>query len=153
MITREQIFGALFNLASTGEGRPGRITWPGGGQLAYTSRKVKLWADLTAQPALCQAEPKEAISQVTGLPSKRLLKASWMLFHSTATGSLIPPTITNNNALDAIEALLAPPDDGTGRQTLGGLVHHCWIEGDIFKDPGDLDDQALLIVPISILVP
>ena len=37
--------------------------------------------------------------------------------------------------------------------TLGGLVHHCFIDGKVFKDPGDLDGQALIIVPITVLAP
>ena len=50
MIARETIFNALFALA-------GEVTWgepPAG--FAYLARRVKLWGDLAAQPALCQAE-------------------------------------------------------------------------------------------------
>ena len=54
--------------------------------------------------------------------------------------------------LDAVQALF-PADDPDRVQTLGGLVHHCFISGKLFKDPGDLDGQALIIVPIKILVP
>lgn len=153
MISRESIFSALFGLVSNGEGRAGKISWPGGGGFQHTSRRVRLWDDLPAQPALSQAEPDETITQVTGRPGKRLMSASWMVFHKAGQGSAQPATITNNAILDALEAAIAPPDDGLGRQTLGGLVHHAWIEGKVFKDPGDLDGQALLIVPIKLLVP
>ena len=40
--------------------------------------------------------------------------------------------------LAAIDAALAP-SALTGLQTLGGLVSHCWIEGKLMKDAGDLD--------------
>lgn len=36
-----------------------------------------------------------------------------------------------------------------GKQTLGGLVYHCWIEGDVF--PEVMDNQMILAVPIMIL--
>jgi hypothetical protein len=36
---------------------------------------------------------------------------------------------------------------------LGGLVTHCWIEGRIEIHPGDLDGQAIAVVPIRMLVP
>ena len=51
---------------------------------------------------------------------------------------------------------MPPPSDpgfNDQRLTLGGLVHHCWISGKVFKEQGDLDGQALLVVPIAILVP
>ena len=54
--------------------------------------------------------------------------------------------------LDALEEALAPPP-GFDRQTLGGLVHYCRIEGRVVKDPGDLDGQGLALVPIKILAP
>jgi hypothetical protein len=44
----EGIYQALFGLASG-------LAWPGGGALAFSSRRVKTFEDLPAQPALCQA--------------------------------------------------------------------------------------------------
>jgi len=37
--------------------------------------------------------------------------------------------------------------------SLGGMVDHCWVEGETLKDPGDLDGQGLIIVPLNILLP
>jgi hypothetical protein len=37
--------------------------------------------------------------------------------------------------------------------TLGGLVNYCRIEGDIETDEGLLGEQAVAIIPVSILVP
>jgi len=54
-----------------------------------------------------------------------------------------------NTILDALEAALNPANGA--RQTLGGLVSHCRIEGAVLKDPGDLDGDGLLWVPIKIL--
>lgn len=150
MTTREQIFQALFALAST-------VTWGSAQSFAYTSRRVKLWDDLPAQPALCQAEHEESSTQATRLPYLRTFKAAWLIYHTTGKDKGSAPTIVNNQILDGIQAVLAPSPSDPGwpdeRLTLGGLVHHCFIDGTIFKDPGDLDDQALMVVPITLLVP
>ncbi len=156
-VTREQVYGALFALISQGEGQPGRITWGSGQTLAYTSRRVRLWDSLPAQPALCQAEHDETYAQATRLPYKRVWTASWLIYHKAGSDPNAVPTQTSNPLLDAVEVALQPAPTDPGfpepRNTLGGLVHHCFISGKIFKDPGDLDGQALIIVPITMLVP
>ena len=157
MTSREAIYAALFALVSQGEGLPGAIAWGAGETLAFTSRRVRLWAEVPAQPALCQAEHDETVVQQTRLPYRRKFTASWLIYHAAGADPAATPASTSNAILDAIEAVFTPvpPDPGwnDSRLTLGGLVHHCWIDGKVFKDPGDLDGQALIIVPISILVP
>ncbi len=49
--------------------------------------------------------------------------------------------------------MLAGDDPGTGNLTLGGLVQRVWIDGEAFRDPGDLDSQGLVIVPLKIQYP
>lgn len=156
--TREQIYSALFALISTGEGLPGTVTWGAGQTFPFTSRRVRLWDDLPHQPAVCQAEHDEHVSQVTRLPYKRTYTASWLIYHRAGLeypGS--PPGSYSNQILDAIEPLFEPPPTDPAwpdeRLTLGGLVHHCFIDGRIFKDAGDIDNQALIVIPITILVP
>ena len=157
MTTREQIYAALFTLVSTGEGSSGTLAWGSNQAFVYTSRRVKLWDDLPSQPALCQAEQGETVTQATGFPPKRTFRASWLIYHKAGASPSAVPTTANNEILDAVEALFVPTPADPGfpdkRLTLGGLVHHCWIDGRIIKDPGDLDGQALMVVPISILVP
>ena len=36
------------------------------------------------------------------------------------------------------------------RQTLGGLCDNAWIEGDVLRDNGNLDQQCVLIVPVIV---
>lgn len=145
-VSRERVFNALFELANG-------VTWgapPRGFQ--YFARRVKLWADLAGQfPALCQAEHDETVDQVSRLPSKTTLQASWIIYHDAGKDTGAVPATESNLILDAVQALF--PGDPENGQTLGGLVHHCWISGRVFKDNGDLDGVALLIVPIKILVP
>jgi hypothetical protein len=146
MSTREDVFGALFALGSG-------LTWGSPARtLAYSARRVKLWDDLPAQPALCQAEQDEDVTEVTRLPSKTTYSASWLIYHNVGKDPAATPATETNLILDAIQALF-PSGDPDQVQTLGGLVHHCFISGKVFKDSGDLDGQALIIVPIRILVP
>jgi hypothetical protein len=152
MPTREAIFSALFALVSTGEGLAGTLAWGDGQGLAYTSRRVRLWGDIPVQPALCQAEHDETVTEATGLPSKTTLSASWLIYHEAAKDPAAVPTTQTNQILDAVQALF-PAGDPDNVQTLGGLVHHAFINGKVFKDSGDLDGQALIIVPITLLIP
>ena len=56
--------------------------------------------------------------------------------------------------MEAFEAAFLVPDNfSTNSNTLNGLVYWCRIEGKVFKDPGDLDSQTLLIVPIIVEMP
>ena len=75
-----------------------------------------------------------------------------VIYHNVGVDPNAIPATESNLILDAIQAVF-PSNDPDLRQTLGGLVHHCFISGKVFKDPGDLDNQALIIVPIKILVP
>ena len=146
MTSRETIFQALFDLAAS-------VTWgsPRAG-FAHSARRVKHWDDLPAQPALCQAEQGEDVVEVTGRPSITTLSATWLIYHDAGKDPAATPASLSNQILDAVQALF-PSGDPDQVQTLGGLVHHCFISGRVFKDPGDLDGQALIIVPIKILIP
>jgi hypothetical protein len=142
----EAIYQALFGLASG-------LVWPGGGVLAFSSRRVKTFEDLPAQPALCQAETDETVVQVTSLQSLTTLGASWLIYHQAGKDDDAVPAQTTNAILTAVKALFVDPTDPTFAQTLGGAVHKCWIEGRIQKFQGDFDGQTLIVVPIKILVP
>jgi len=146
MTAREDVFNALFALTAG-------LAWGSPAQtLAYSARRVKLWDDLPAQPALCQAEQDEDVTEVTGLPSKTTYSANWLIYHNVGKDPAATPATETNLILDAVQALF-PSGDPDQVQTLGGLVHHCFISGKVFKDSGDLDGQALIIVPIKILAP
>lgn len=156
---REAIFQALF--AQT-EG----VQWNIGTQLAPVmegfkkrTRRIALFSDVPdkEQPWLGQSEHGESISQVSRMPYKAVLQAQWVVYHVAAKQPNSIPTSRNNQILDALQAAIAPAKTDPGypdeRNTLGGLVYHCYIDGEVFKDPGDIDNQGMLVVPIRILVP
>ena len=145
MVSREAIHQALFACVSAASwGSP-----PVG--FAYASRRVRLLDDLPSKPALCQGEHGEEVERIAGQPPRRFLLATLMIHHVTGDPDL-PGATVNNLILDALDWALRP-DCPDGCCTLGGLVAHAAIEGEVVKDPGDLDGKALLTVPVRILVP
>ncbi len=142
----ERIYQALFDLTQN-------LAWSPSGALAFSGRRVKTFEDLPAQPALCQAETDETVAQVTSQEAVTTLGASWLIYHQAGKDDGAVPAQTTNAILGAVRALFVDPSEPDFAQTLGGLVHKCWIEGRIQKFQGDLDGQTLIVVPIKILVP
>jgi hypothetical protein len=117
------------------------------------SRRLKLWADTpkSQRPALFVTERHEQKNwQSETLPGKTILNVD-LFAYIDASDKNATPAIALNTVLDAIETALTPAPGESGRQTLGGLVSHCRIEGQILKDPGDLDGDGLLWAPLKIM--
>jgi hypothetical protein len=148
--TRNQVFTALFALTASLE------IDAGGTLFALRSRKFKAWSAVPAdqQPALFQTEHTEQSTQRTGMDAARRFHASWTVYlRSDDSDPLDLGTVKLNDCLDAIENAFAGATDLQGKQTLGGLVYHAYIDGQIIKIPGDEDGQGMLVVPITLLVP
>lgn len=144
IITRETVMTALFDLIST--------------SYAFTtvSRKLKLWTDVPMEqrPYMAMAERLEENTGndrgLAGVPVVRTWHVDFYVY-TDAHSAEVPASLLNP-ILDAVE-LAMRPSAVTGRQTLGGLVAHAWIVGQTFKDPGDIDGDGMLVIPVSILVP
>lgn len=154
MMDEELIYAAL-------AARMADVEWTRGDasvhQFKVTSRRVKMFSDATVQPACYQAEPASSEGQVTGMPYKTILEAFWIIYHNVSKDKNAIGTTENNLIVKGCREALAPRPTDVGfldkRNTLGQLVHHCFIQGRIFKEPGDLDGQAMLTIPIKLLVP
>jgi hypothetical protein len=112
------------------------------------SRRWRPWSEVPSneQPALFMVCQNQTVAvDGRGIPPKRRLAVRLYLYSQNSDPGL------QNDLLDALEAALEPVDEET--LTLGGLVSHCRIEGEIETDEGLLDTQAVAVVPISILVP
>jgi len=138
MITRETIYAALFSKLSAVAG------------FVTVSRRLKHWTDTppAAQPALFVIQRREAVVTVPGLNPVYTLEVDAYLYAYSGDLTASPAQLLNP-LLDAVTATLLP-DAATNKQTLGGLVQHCWIEGNIETDEGVLGSQAVAIVPIRI---
>jgi hypothetical protein len=123
------------------------------------SRRVKLFSDVPSsqQPACFQAEWNDSAAQVTNEPYKWELDVNWIIYQSVGNDKGAVPATENNLILDGVRKVLAPQPSDPGfpdeRNTLGGLAYKVFISGRVFKDPGDLDNQGMLVVPIKVLVP
>jgi hypothetical protein len=146
-VARETVMSALVALLESAA-----FAQPVNGQsgFALVSRRLKLWSDVpkSQRPALFIAEHREQQSyQNEALPAKTTLSVDLFVYIDASDRNTVP-AIALNTLMDALEGALKP---ATGaRQTLGGLVSHCRIDGPVLKDPGDLDGDGLLWVPLKI---
>lgn len=138
---REAIYAALFSLAS------------GAASFVTKTRRIKEYADVDAatQPAILQLQLGEEWNAPVGKPP--IVTFSCKLFIYCESNDPTQPVSTQiNNLLDAVMAALAPPlMPPTFRQTLGGLVQHAGITGEVTIIEG-LTGQSEATVPIKILV-
>lgn len=117
------------------------------------SRKLRLWDEVPPelQPALFMTEHTERnVMQHRGLPDNRRWEIQLFIYATIQDDQV--GSIVLNNLIDALEAIMRP-DVSTNVFTIGGTVYRAWTEGEIRKDPGDLDGQALARVPLSISAP
>lgn len=146
--TRESIISDLFaKLSSVTFLQPvtGKTTF------VTTSRRLKLWTDVprNSRPALymtCHGESFSYKTENTPAVVKFNVKI-WVYLDTSDTTTA--PDSDINVVLDAIDKVLNP-GPGEQRLTLNGKVSHCRIDGEVFRDPGDLDNDGLIIIPISI---
>ena len=142
MISREQIYSAIFALASAKTG------------IKSSSRRLKHWEEVAPgdQPALFMVQRHENAKMVTRIPTIWTLRVDFVLYGHNSGQDSVAPMISLNPIVDAIVAKLIPPP-GVEEQTLGGLVHRCRIEGDILTDEGQLGNQAIVVIPVTIIAP
>ena len=121
------------------------------------SRRLKLWSDVAAasRPAcfLFEGGGETYLRTASGL-LRRSLDVKLFAYLDAKDPAAIGATAINA-IMDALDDALAPAgaDIAGDRTTLGGAAYDCRIEGRPLKDPGDLDGDALLIVPIRIILP
>jgi hypothetical protein len=144
-MTREAAFSALFATVFS--------AYPWG----LASRRMKLWSEVPAalRPAFFQFESGPETYQWTSpAVPKRTLEAKLFLYFD-ARDPTVPGATAINNALDAIDAALAPAgsDLNLGRQTLGGTVYDCKVVGVPVRDTGDLDGDGLAVIAVRLVAP
>lgn len=127
----------------------GATTW------RTVSNRLRLWGDVSVdqQPAAFLVTHKETDEyRGLGLLRRRLDLGVWCYCRSdNAPGAPMLDTM-----MDAFEAsFIQQGVDNVSQNlnTLGGLVYWIRLEGKVFKDPGDLDNQTLLIVPFTVEMP
>jgi hypothetical protein len=141
---REPAMAALFTLISN--------AYPWGNDLTI-ARRLKLWSDVPPEqrPAVFQFEgARNPYTWPTRQLAKRVLKPVWFIYLDARDPNVIGSQQINA-VLDAVEIAMRP-DSIDGRLTLGGLCWHAQIAGEVLQDPGDLDGDGLIIVPIEVTI-
>lgn len=121
------------------------------------SRKLKLWTDVppASRPACFLFEGgQETYSWSESAIPKRAIEAKLFIYLNAKDQSVLGASLVNG-VMDALDAAFAPSgaDLSLGRNTLSGTVYNCRIDARPLKDPGDLDGDALLIVPVKMFLP
>jgi hypothetical protein len=120
-------------------------------QFKTVTRRLRHWQDVPSedQPALYMEHAGELAQVVRGQPTRIVLEVNlWIYVRSE--GDPVGPIL--NPLLDLVEKALQPQNDGDHVLTLGGVVHHVWIEGQTQIFEGDLGEEAVAIVPVKVLV-
>lgn len=143
---RESAISALINLVA------GAYPWTLG-----PARRLKLWSDIpsASRPACFLFEGgQETYSWNESALPKRIIEVKLFIYLNAKDPSIVGAALLNGvmDALDTAFAL-SGSDLALGRNTLGGAAFNCKIDGKALKDPGDLDGDALLIVPVKIVLP
>lgn len=126
----------------------GALTWN------TVGNKLKLYSDVSReqQPAAYVVTHQETSEyRGLGLLRRRLNLGIWCYCYpeETTSGADLLDTL-----MEAFESAFCVPDDpSTGNLTFQGMVYWCRIEGRVFKDPGDIDGQAMMIVPMVVEMP
>lgn len=147
MLVREPIYAALFTLLTTAPGIAGAFAMYGRYLRHHSQTKVK--------PAffLVQNHGETHVKVGKGIPSKRTLGCSAVMYFDENDPTNNPPATLCNNAMDAIDNALNNPGNPGNVQTLGGLVEHVYLEGKVIIDEGLLQQTSIVVVPIAILIP
>lgn len=125
------------------------------GQTAWKTvdNRLKLFnsVDASLQPAAYLVTHRETDEyRSLGLLRRRLDLGIWCYARSDNS----PGAPALDTMMEAFEATFCTPDSvKSGQFTLGGMVYWCRIEGKVFKDPGDIDNQAMLVVPLVVEMP
>lgn len=132
----------------------GSTTWA-----STPSRRLKMFnnIDPSAQPAVFLVQHREGYeTRGFGIPARRWLEVGLWCFAPTGDESVIGDELLDS-MMEGIETVMNVADDLMRNvQTLGGLCYYAQIdkESNMFiRDPGDIDGQALLILPVKIMLP
>jgi len=147
---RESIYAAIFTFWSN-------LTVGGSPAFKSATRKLKIWENVEPedQPALLQLQRRETVTRPKGLPARWTLTVDLYLYVHTGANndpSVVPSQLLNP-LMDAVEAAMIVDDVGNNAVTLGGLVSHCFIDGAVEIFEGNLGDQAVCIIPLTVVVP
>lgn len=133
-----------------------------GGQFTLSGRRDRApeQAASPEKPGLFLIKPRESYKYASeeehGVPPVRDLQFLAAVYTDVGADPNAVPADLIDDLLDAIDTALAPPAmdqlQNGGRQTLGGLVYDCRIEGDVELAPGDEQGKGQVAIPIRVIL-
>ncbi len=141
--TRQVALAALVQLVN------GAFAW-----VTPTATKLRHFADCDKSTLprafVCQNGPETY--SYSGTMQIRTIEVRLFIY---SDGAIVNGSDLQNQILEALDAALMPQgaEQAIGRNTLGGVVHQCRLEGSIEREPGDLDGYAVIVAPIKIIIP
>ena len=131
-----------------------------GGQFFKKGRRDRApeQAASPGKPGLYLVKPREHYTwsedASRGVPPTRELYFLAVIYTDVGKDAEAVPADIIDDLLDALDQALAPSYtdqiSNGGRQTLGGLVYDCRIDGDIESGPGDNQGKGETAVPITV---
>ena len=143
-IPREQIYSALFSTLQSSLGL----------KFATMSRRWRMPEQVSpeSRPALFQVQTGErAKTNATGEPIIWIATVDLVIYTQGSGDEQTIPSQELNALLDALEAAIAPPANSDGKQTLGGIVSHCRLQGSARITENVNGAAAMAVVPVEIL--
>lgn len=148
-MNREPIYAALAAMLTT-------LTAGEAPAFRLVTRRLDTWENTgpESQPAVLIQQRRELANYRKGLPTIWTLEVVLFVYvHSGAdTDKTLIPSQILNPLLDLIVEAFPVDDPSNNACTLGGLVSHCAVSGAVEIFQGNLGDEEVAIVPLSILV-
>jgi hypothetical protein len=121
------------------------------GLIQSFARRMEHWSVVGSQPALFIRHISNEYKYEHDTLQRMTVNCEiWLYERSGADPDAISDTQLNNIE-EAINSLLSTDDEG-GRYTLGGAVYWCRLEGKAEFKPGDMDQQGLMLLPVSMML-
>jgi hypothetical protein len=131
------------------------------------SRTYRLWDQITPdnKPFICLKEYADTYrpdgSGPVGLPSMvitlNIMAFIYVWSEPWKDDLSNSPIKLLNPILDSIDAVLRPSPlimrQNLGSDSAGDFCYHCYIDGEVRKDAGELDGDGIAMVPIKVIVP
>lgn len=151
MAVREPIYVALATLLFTDP----RIVaaFPTTGRFLYHEAQIPGGSQATPAMYIVQHPGESHVRIGKGVPDKRTLRCSLVMYFNSADPSNSLPATLCNIGLDVLDDVINLPNNPGNVQTLGGLCEHVYWEGETIIAEGLLQGYSIVAAPLTILIP
>jgi hypothetical protein len=143
----EQVYAALFDKLKA-------ATFPNGVTLAKSARLLEAPDDVPpgSQPAMFLV-PGPLHTEEKNFALGRWTFTAIVLVYLRADSAIppnvLPQTVGFNVTWGIVQALYSDTEGPYQKQTLGGLVYHCWVEGEVTVSTAS--EQVVIAIPVYIM--